>query len=1353
MRQYIVFFYLIFNLVFSAKAFNNHPLDYLGVKQGLSNNSVTSVYQDSFGFMWFGTHEGLNRFDGHNFKIFNKNLNDSTSLINDRVIVIKEDSDHNIWIGTWRGVSVYNPINSKFKPVYYSTTKGSQKLICQINAIETDTHGNVFVGGTDGLIYFNKSKKQTTRVLFKATNYIVQSIKIDRLNQVWLFIENYGLARFDYRTNSIILVNSILKAGLCMEADHQGNIWVGNKEGLYQYNIKESAYKSKTGYPQVKMIADLLFDKRGNLWISTGGKGIVVLDIQTLKFRQIQSGPGKGALSSAWVRSIYEDKQQRKWIATEKGGINILDEKKNRFTTISHDPFNKNSLVNDFTFSFCEAENGNIWIGTDGAGISYWDRKKNTFKNYAYDNGNAASLSSNNVASIVRDYKNDIWIATFGGGINKFNKRTNSFEHYTCFNTVSKLFSASAWLVYEDGDKRLWAGVCGPGGLFLLNRKTNRFELFDDKSNLKEANILTLGEDKQGVLWAGNFEYLFKIDRKTKEVKEYKIEYPVRAVYEDSRNNFWIGTQGGGLLKFDRKTGQYKSYTKDKGLAGNSVLNILEDRAGNLWISTFSGLSRMDAAGKIKNFYESDGLQDNQFNYNAALKLSSGELLFGGIKGFNIFFPEHINPVNNQPKILITGLRINNIPYEEYEEPEGKKSVYELTELTLPYDKAILSVDFTALEYSAPDKISYSYFLDGWDNSWNKAGESRIANYSRLREGTYFLRIKSTNTEGVWIPNERVLKVTVLPPWWRSWWAYCIYMAMGIAVFYVYSLYQRRQERLKYQIQFANAKAEQEKELNEKKFAFFTNISHEFRTPLTLIISPIQEFLNSPNSQIDSKELTVVYRNAKRLLSLVDQLLHFRKSDAYHLKVSKFNMTAFVSEVYSCFIQQAKLKKITFEFINDQAEIEVYADKEKIEIALFNLISNAFKYTPAGGSIRLKLSESDTGIRLAVSDTGTGIPENVGSRLFEEFYQVKDGDSVNKTGFGIGLHLVKKFVDIHSGKVSYSSKKGEGTEFTIDLLKGNTHFDSKVIFESFNESPVLQNEPGTDELWLEEEILQSNTDRDLEAEIISDRPSILIVDNDEEIRNYMKGIFWPSYQVYEANTGEQGYELTMRYVPDIIITDVVMGVMSGVELCLKIKEDASLNHIPVVLLTSSTSAEIKLKGIEGGADDYITKPFDKHILIARVSNLLKNRNNLQRYFYNQITFKEDESTVSVEYKEFLNKCIAIVEKHLLDPKFNVHTFAEEMGMSYSSLFQKVKSISGRSINEFIRFIRLREAAKLFINTDCNISEVAFQCGFNDMTHFRKQFGKLFGMNPSEYIRSYRKAFNKTYKLSGKIRKA
>jgi signal transduction histidine kinase/ligand-binding sensor domain-containing protein/DNA-binding response OmpR family regulator len=1355
--RFILFLLLILTSVLRTHSQVNTPVEYIGIEQGLSNNAVTCIYQDRYGFMWFGTYDGLNRYDGYHFKVFRNKPDDSTSLLNNRIVAICEDQQNNLWIGTKRGVSVFNSITCGFSPVTYQPYKapGIEKLDLPINDIKTDVQGNILIGtGGRGLLSCTKGSKQAIQVPYVEDTqvllrYHVQAIKIDKLQRAWLFVQGKGLCLYDDRTGQVKPVNQAIRSGYCLEADNNGTIWIGSENGLTAYHIASNTlkhYDESSGALTNNKVVGLCLDKKNKLWIATDGGGIDILDIQTGKVSYLAPEQNKKSLTSTSIYAVYEDKELRKWIGTLRGGINVIDPHKNRFTTIAHDPFSRNSLIDNFVLSFCEDFAGNLWIGTDGSGLSYWNRKQNSYIHFKHELGNTRSLSNNFVTSIVRDYRDNIWIATYGGGINRYNKTNGTFEHYSCNYPGYTYGDKNVWKLFEDSKKNLWAGAVSPGRLYKLNPLTNQFESFDDKV----VDVLTLAEDKDGVLWAGTFSDLIQIDVQNKKHRFFKTGNAVRSIYEDKAGNFWVGTEGNGLQLFDRKNGTFAHYTESHGLCSNSVLNTLEDNHGNLWISTFNGISRFDPQHKtFKNFYVSDGLQSNQFNYNAAIQLHSGEFAFGGIKGFNLFYPDSIANNAQMPNLLLTGLKIDNVAVEQDSTFANGQSLADIDQLRIPYSKAVIAIDFAALEYSAPDKISYAYYMEGWDKGWNYVGRVRTANYSRLTEGDYTFRIKSTNAEGIWNNKERIIYITVLPPWFRSWWAYLLYTALAAAAIWLYLLYKNRQARLKYEIQIAHINAEKEKELNEKKLSFFTNISHEFRTPLTLIINPIKELLYSKEQLVDTGELNIVYRNARRLLSLVDQLLLFRKADseADKLRVVKMNFCDLCKEVYLCFVQQARSKKIQYEFQCTNPAIELYADREKMEITLFNLISNALKFTPEQGLVIVAVVEQDNHVEVSIADNGVGIPGSIGHKLFERFYQVQDKGTSLKTGFGIGLYLVKSFVESHHGRIDYTSKPGEGTRFVMTLLKGSDHFPADCIHkETMNSSVLLEElieettpEPVVDLLPVEP--------GDDPGSLVTDLPTMLIIDDNNQIRQYVAQIFRKTFHLYEADNGEDGLKLAKQYQPDIIISDVVMQGLTGIELCSSIKEDPSLNHIPLILLTASSSSDIKLKGVECGADDYITKPFEKELLVARVSSILKSRNNLQKYFYNEITLRQNTLKISAEYKEFLERCIAIVEQHLDNESFSIKTLASEIGMSHSNLYKKVKSISGQSVNSFIRFIRLRKAAELFINTPCNVNEAAFQVGMSDIKYFREQFNKLFGMNPSEYIKKYRKPFQKNFQMN------
>ncbi|HWI93210.1 MAG TPA: two-component regulator propeller domain-containing protein [Flavisolibacter sp.] len=1332
-------FFLILFYSFALRCFSSDSLrvNYLGIEQGLSNNAVRCIYQDHLGFLWFGTYDGLNRYDGYAFKVFRNVIGNKTSLVDNHITAINADADHNIWIGTEKGLSLYNPLTANFSiPAYRNTSRSLVDLKNGIHVIQPINKGECILVGTQaiGLLVFEKNQKAGVQIPLQnsETNYEVTGIAYDSIRQlVWILSPQAGLCQYNIAQKKITVVDNTIKQADCLKADNNGNVWLGNENGLFCYEKNRKRFSTNVLASKYKVVG-LFHDRQNTLWIASDGGGVWYLPWGSNYPLPYLSATGNKLVNSNVVYAIYEDDQKRKWIGTLRGGVNVIQNYSSSFKNIAYKEPGQDNTIDNFILSFCEDDKNNVWIGTDGAGMRYWNRKTNSFSKFVNNRADKNSISSNFVTSIIEDSQNDLWISTWFGSINRRRKNSNAFEHFSCINSQTGLEEHNAWLVYEDRQKRIWASTTNNGTLYIFNRNKNQFELFDSRLE----NIQCLSEDGEGNLWGGNYRALFRIDPVNKKHTSYNIGYTIRCVLEDRHKNFWIATDGGGLLLFNRKDGSYQRFTTQEGLPSNTILRLLEDRNNNLWLSTYNGLCKFNTSTRTsKNFSLSDGLQSNQFSFNAALALKDGEFLFGGIKGFNAFHPDSVFEKKQIPPIYLTEIKIDNSPIEQSNSYITKRSFERTEQIRLPYDKAIVSFEYLALEYSGTDKIKYAYKLEGWDKNWNYINNTRTVNYSRLREGNYTFKVKVMNADGVWSSETTLVRLIVIPPWYRTWWAYLLYVLALASVIYVYILYSKRQERLKYEIKLAHLEYEKEKEITEKKISFFTHISHEFRSPLTLIINPLKEIFNSKKEYVETKDVSMVYRNARRLLSLVDQLLLFRKVESIdqQLRVEKFDIVEACNEVFLSFLQHAVSRRIDFFFKKPEFEVLIYGDKEKIEIILFNLLSNAFKHTPADGTISLEVYEHDRDLEITVRDTGIGIPSETGDKIFDSFYQANNSQS----GFGVGLYVSNKLAIAHQGSLGYTSKVGEGTEFRLKLLKGKAHFRLQPVSEDYKSSPTILQE-------LVEPVMEADSVKTIKNKsqvidkLTSNLPTMVVVDDDEEIRAYLKRIFSQKFNVYEAEDGTEAYTLVVKEVPDIVISDVMMRKMGGIELCKKIKENSSVGHIPVILLTASSSDEIKLKGIEGGADDYIMKPFDKEIVVARVHNILKGKSRLQQYFFDSATL-DPTSNIPGEHKEFIETCISIVEKHLDDQQFTVEIFCREIGMSHAMLYKKVKRISGLTVNVFIRYIRLRKAAELLLTSDKTIVEVTYITGFSDVKYFREQFYKLFQMNPSEFIKKYRKA--------------
>jgi signal transduction histidine kinase/ligand-binding sensor domain-containing protein/DNA-binding response OmpR family regulator len=1338
-----LWFFLVISLLQLPASGQNYPIRHLDISSGLSNNSVASIYQDQNGYMWFGTFDGLNRYDGNDFKIYRHIHTDPNSIQGNAISCIEGDFENNLWVGTTAGPVVFNAERSSFSPLkYYDANKKIKPLnVTAYEIIAVHSLHIILVATKEAIVLYKEGEKIGTAIPFNGKlNYIARSISYNAKKQIfYVFITGTGLCQYDIRSKKLTLLNNIITGANCIKLTTNG-LWIGSDEGAYLYNDSQNTYSKN--YFQEKTVVRDFFQQENRLWIATDGAGLYTLSKnQTAPVLYRASGP-VALLNSKSLYDIFESKTGEMWFGTLRGGVSMMGKKPLYFNHFkSKDPLTKKEDEDpaaNFMLSFCEDEKKNIWIGTDGAGMRYWNRKQNTYEVYSTTSSAGRKIQSNFVTSIVKDADNAIWVAMWKGGVCRIDPQSKAIQNFSIYNQFTKKAEQESWLLFIDSKKTLWLAVTNGGALYQFDKKQNKFVCYSTALR----DVTCLYETKDGKIWGGTFNSFFEIDPKTKKVKNYHSDYTIRCITEDENKNLWIGTVEGGLLLFNRKTGTSKNYTTQNGLSSNTILRLLEDKKGNLWMSTYHGISRLNPkTNTFRNFSVSDGLQGNQFSWNAGTELSTGEFIFGGINGFNVFDPDNIKDKKNTGNFLLNDLLVNNQSLKLDSPYITEKKLEMISAAELPYEKSALSFDFVYLDYVNSEKINTAYFLEGWDKDWNYTSNNNRANYSRLTEGTYVFKVKTTDVFGNWTNEVTLATVKILPPWYRSWWAYTFYLIAAAAAIYAYVGYHKNKERLRYEIKLARMEHKKDKEHAEKQFSMFTYMAHELRTPLSLIINPLKTTIDRKNRSEDDLDLNLAYKNAKRLLSLTDQLLLFRKAetDLDELKISKINLNSLSREIYESFMQMAAVKSLNYQLIEEKTPAEIYGDYEKLEITLFNLISNAFKFTPNNGAISIEIIENMADVSIIISDTGSGIEENDIETIFEEFKQVQSKAS---NGFGIGLYVAKYFVNKHHGEITCKSKIGKGTSFTITLPKGKSHFAAMSINESYPQMSPLVGE-------LLEGMPADNQDtsnhpnpENIQPSLISTKKVLLIVEDNPEMNHYLVQLFTKKYIVYSAANGLEGLKLVEKHMPDIVLSDISMEGMNGLDLCIKIKQNDDLSHIPVILLTATTSNDIHLQSITEGADDYVTKPFDSDILLARVDSVLRNRGQLRKYFLDSITLRENVNKVPLEYKEFLDKCIEIVEANLENSDFNLKTFSAAMGMSHSSLYKKIKAISGQTVNVFIRSIRIRRAAVIMLTENINIAQVGPQVGIEDQRYFRQQFVKLFGMKPSEYIKKYRNSFNK-----------
>lgn len=1343
------------------------PVVFLDIQQGLSNNTVRCILRDHYGFLWFGTRDGLNRYDGNTFTVFRHQFRDTNSLLCNYVLSLLEDRSGKLWIGTRQGLCTYDPLTGRFAKVDGMDPGGGITPVSDvIKELSNDENGNIFIGTEEtGLLIYRPGAAAAERIALgygaaAAFQYGIHAIKADG-SRIWVQVQKKGLCVFDSAAGCLRVVNTELPlAGSLEVSGHVLRAAAGGN--LYRYdpvsNVFTRIWKlpaDRYGRDDIRVLKD---DGKGRLLVGTANGRVLSWDIAAGRMLPYPPGDSTTALQNGTIYALCIGDGGSEWIGTAKGGIGVIDPQRSRFHTISHLPGVDGSPAR-FVTCFAETRDSNLLVGTEGDGILLYDRRREHLTRLRNRSGDIAA-ADDKVISMCADSTGHVWLAEQAGGIGRIDLHTGHTEHYYCNRTLSGQESNWVWVVYGDRRHTVWATtlreVSLMGGLYRYDPAANGFKIFD--ANL--SDIFTLYEDREGQLWGGNLNQLVAIDRIGHHHRYYPVGAPVRCIYEDKAGRLWLGTEGGGLLLFDRHRQTITAwYTTDAGLCNNTVNAILEDVSGTLWLSTAYGLSRFNpATARFRNYYESDGLQSNEFIYNSALALRSGEFAFGGIKGFNLFDPAGIDEMRRMPRLMLTGITVNGVPIKKDTALVKKWGSSQVEEIRVPYDKAFLSLDFTALEFSAPQEIAYSYFMEGWDRKWTDAGRRREATYTHLEPGNYIFRVRNTNAEGRWNPAEIRLGITVLPPWYRTVWAYAFYILAFIGLVYVYLHYKTRQARLTYEVAVAKLTAEKERAEHEKRIGFFTNIAHEFRTPLTLIINPVKDLLNKsaakdpavhPETGFEQAELQVVHRNARRMLSLVDQILLFRKADsgADRLITTRLNVIDLGREVFLSFTHQARTRQINYTFDCNGQTLEIVADREKLEIILFNLVSNALKYTPAGGDVRLTIGEWHGAIEVRVTDSGPGIPAAAGDKIFDRFYQspAVQAERRPKAGFGIGLFLARQFAVAHKGSLTYSSREGAGTTFILQLPKGLDYSAAAPAEQIDHPGELFQELLTAEAVVISPEAVEEAAVHP--EPLVDEKRSMLIIDDDQALRHYIASIFRPGLTIYEAEDGAEGLRQALEHLPDVVISDIRMLGINGIDVCKALKGNPVSRHIPVILLTGTPMPETELQGTEGGADLYLTKPFDSDLLRAKVTNLLQSRKSLREALFNEVTHNQPVRGISDADKAFLEKCVSIIEAHLDEEDFAIAGLAMEIGVSHSSLYKRVKGLTGQSLNAFIRQIRLRNAAILCINTDLNVNEIAARVGVIDRTHFREQFQKVYGMTAAEYIRKFRKPLSARYTIN------
>jgi len=1326
--------------------------NHLTMENGLSQNSVMAMAQDKNQLIWMGTRHGLNRYDGYRFKIYSNSSDNQQSISDNVITALLSDSKGRLWVGTENGLNIYNEKTDRF--IRINKKSSAKSFSCDsVECVYEDPQKNIWIGTYNGLNLVIDAEKQIfKKFLFDSPNYksrlnlVLSVIKDDKQN-LWAGTYN-GLVRiyqqngryrfeiFRHRPNDAASISS--NAVKSIVIDKQKRLWLGTYNGLNLFDYKQKTF---TRYQASATDANTLInndirtltcDKAGRIWIGTQ-EGLSILDPNTGRFSNYRYDPEQNnGLSQNSIHSIFQDLNGSMYVGTFYKGVNVVYPSATPFTVYRNSK-KQQGLSSNIISAMAEDQRHNLWIGTEGGGLNYVNRNNNSFTYYRTEPNNRNGLNSNLIKTLCLDKSGQLLVGTHRGGLYVFNAAAQHFKQITNVRDVKNTpGSAEIIAITEDSKGTVWVG--SRDGLSTLIKTNGVYANTTVKSmlerSLRNKYIQVIFEDKAKNLWIGTKEGLYTYNPTSKRISVYyenkanakglKSGY-INCIVQLQNGNISIGTTSGGLSIFDSKNRTFKNYSEKDGLPSSNVFGVIEDEESNLWISTDKGLSKLlIQSGKFINYTKSDGLAGNDFNIRSFLKDSRGEMFFGGYDGLTAFYPKQIDINKNVAPITFTGLKLFNQPVVvNGEDGILQQDIKSAPQITFKYNENNFSIDFALLNYIKPEKNSYSYILKGHSKNWVKT-EIPSVSYADLPSGNYTFMVTGNNNDGNPGGQAASIKITVLPPFWATWWAYLIYLAFFSGLLFLIVRYL-----------FVRALLKRTEDIQQMKLNFFTYVAHEIRTPLTLILGPLENLSNLYQTDTElNRQIAPIKNNANRLMRLITELMDFRKAETGHLTlhVTEDNIIEFINEIFISFSHIAQTNGIKYQFIHEEEMINLFFDKRQLEKVLFNLLSNAFKFCDQGGEILVSVFGSKDEISISISDNGVGIPAESLKGLFSDYFQVDEQQS--QIGSGIGLALSKAIVEEHQGNISVESKPAENgsrgfTQFIVKLKKGKAHFKT-ALFDGVKDYPAHP------DLYTQHNELGVNAFSS-PIDIDSNSETILIVEDNNEIRSLIKSLVGGHYQTIESENGLSGWETAIETLPDLIICDIMMPIMDGIELCSRLKQDERTSHIPVIILTARSSHIHQVSGLETGADAYITKPFSPELLLLNVRNLLTSRRVMRQKFLEHIHLPPKELTVNAIDEAFMQKLLGYIDKHIADEDFGVSELASMVGMSKPVLYKKIRQLTNLSVNDFVKSIRLKKAMELFKQNRFTIYEVAYQVGFNDPKYFSREFKKQFGKSPRVFM--------------------
>ncbi|WP_460190232.1 hybrid sensor histidine kinase/response regulator transcription factor [Urechidicola sp. KH5] len=1353
LKNYLSACSIIISLLLTTNTFSqysqfNNKVKFLTSKDGLSQSEVTSIIKDKRGFLWIGTRGGLNRYDGKQFKVFNNDLNNPNSLSNNSIETIFEDKQGNIWIGTKsNGVTRYSPEFEQFKTIIPTNQNNLDLFNARIVSIEEGTTQQIWLGSWQkGIIVIDKNQQIIKHLLPKSIILDLHKTSDNRM----IAVSSEGV--FKYSLNGELIEKLSPRYLTCVIEDPiSKDLYFGSWNfDIFKYNEKNIEFeniiipKFQTSGSQRNNAYRLALDKDRNLWIATWGDGLYQYNIAKKRFfhYQIENSQNRGGKELYKdIISISTDKNGLMWLGTNGGGLCQVDNRINQFNSYAEAPI-LNLLPKEPIWSILKDSEKRIWLGIKGDNNLYVSKENSHLKSKPAPPILNPRLKGRKkgIKAIYEDLSGTFW-ASDNHTIYNVETEGDDFNlipiKIKLKDSINYINIAKATAIFQSSDNYFWLGT-QQHGVYKSSTKGNPLNA-DFENIFKKDRVTSFHQDKYGILWIGTYNGLIKYNLNNNTFIRIQNNPEngglssniVTSLFEDTSENLWIGTTN-GLNQFDLKSKQIKFniYDTSDGLPNSYIHSIIQDDIGNIWVSTNLGLSRFNTSKSLFiNFDANDGLNSNEFNDKIALKDDSGKLYFGSNSGLSIFDPKQIRNVTS-PEVILTELRIGGetiLPLQLYENKIIlEKSISYTNSIELEYFQNSFSLSFTTINFNTSSNQSYQYKLIGKDNNWQKLTGVNTINYANLTPGKYefIIRPESRNYYTNSLPSS--IAIEVLPPFYKTNKAIVLYIVIFTLLLYLYRYLINKQNNLKNKLAIAQLNKEKEIEISNLKERFFTDVAHEFRTPLSLITGPVDALI-SQNLNLNSSDknyLNTIHTQTQKLLNLVNQLLDFRKLEKgkLNLTIGTYSLNDFVQEIFLSFKTLADDKGIIYKFSPLKDDLEATFDANKMEVVLCNLLSNAFKHTNSKVFIILDKTPDKKGFFIKVTDDGTGIPENIGNQIFDRFYKGNEADELDLRGSGIGLALTKRYVEMHQGAITYESTKDKGTSFIIELKTGTEQITGTKI-------PTKTTTP----LLVKETVINKSLKSKDRSESNKLNTTILIVDDNADIRAFIKSIFNNIFKTLEAKNGIEALEICQNKEVNLIISDLIMPNMDGLTLSKSIKENEKTLHVPVILLTARTSKIFEEQGYNAGADLYVTKPFNPNVLRAQVEGLLHGREKLREFFENSISLESSESiSIGRLDQEFLNKVSLVVSENLNNPNLTREFLASEMAVSASTLYRRIKTITDLDISAFIRTIRLKKAAQMIKNKEDNISGIAYQVGFNDPKYFRKCFIQQFGITPSKY---------------------